>query len=402
MIGGCYPPCVRRIALLLAGGCVLGLSGCERPGHREDEVVRLDSAGGRAYRVIDRAPPDESEVTWRARAVWRVGGNPGDTAVLLQNQLVAPYLAPDGNTYLLHHSAREVIVVSRDGKAIRTVGRRGQGPGDLAGPIAIFVDAKRRLWVADWSNRKYAVFDSLGRLVETHPRPVPTAQGLASHLVLGEDSVLYGVGGTGSPAVSRIVGVHMQSGVMVEGVELPAAVVPSELQAAYARTRDPALRDIVYNYTARGRWAVAPGASLWWGWTSSDSLFYISSSGDTTDVIVRPGLRRALSGREKDRIHGALRRAGVAAGEVDLDPPLIDQIRVAQDGRVFVGYADVPGEGARFFEVFDPTGIPLGILDLGFRTPWRSTPHIVGDTILAVEITDNDVPVLVRILMERQ
>lgn len=82
----------------------------------------------------------------------------------------------DGNVYVLDRSGRVVQVFDEDGVFLRTIGRRGRGPGELENPVAVGWGPEGYLWIVDPGNGRYAVFDPLGELVATHRR---AAEGVA-------------------------------------------------------------------------------------------------------------------------------------------------------------------------------------------------------------------------------
>jgi DNA-binding beta-propeller fold protein YncE len=59
-----------------------------------------------------------------------------------------------------------VVVFSRDGKFLRTFGRKGSGPGEFGEPHAIALDSQERVLVADRSNGRIEVFDREGRFLD--------------------------------------------------------------------------------------------------------------------------------------------------------------------------------------------------------------------------------------------
>ena len=79
-----------------------------------------------------------------------------------------------------------------------------------------------------------------------------------------------------------------------------------------------------------------------------------------------------------------LKEAGISRDDMELVRPVVDAIHVMDDGHILIGIVEKVGEATSTFDVFDPEGIFLGTLDLGFVIPGRNIPAIVGDTIIAV------------------
>ena len=96
-----------------------------------------------------------------------------------------------------------------------------------------------------------------------------------------------------------------------------------------------------------------------------------------------------------------LAEAGISRGEVELVRPVVDGIHVTDDGHILVGIIEQVGEDPSTLDVFDPGGIFLGSVDLGFRISRHKLPALVGDTIVAVTTGAFDVPYLVRATIKR-
>lgn len=88
------------------------------------------------FRVGDMDPPD-----------WAQFGTP-------------PSLGFDGrgNLFVLNPDAAVVAVVDRSGGLVRTLGRRGEGPGEFSGPDVIYVWRDGTAVVADVGSGTYVVF----------------------------------------------------------------------------------------------------------------------------------------------------------------------------------------------------------------------------------------------------
>jgi len=66
--------------------------------------------------------------------LWRVGGEDGD---LIFGRITDVIRHPDGHIYVLDNQLCEVTVISPDGEYVRTLGREGDGPGELRQPMAL-------------------------------------------------------------------------------------------------------------------------------------------------------------------------------------------------------------------------------------------------------------------------
>ena len=62
---------------------------------------------------------------------------------------------------------RNVVLFSRDGKFIRTIGRRGSGPGEFQGVWCVAIDAADRIYVYDDQLGRVSIFNAEGILKST-------------------------------------------------------------------------------------------------------------------------------------------------------------------------------------------------------------------------------------------
>lgn len=74
---------------------------------------------------------------------------------------VPPLVSFDGagRLYALDRTVGQVVVVDRDGELVRTVGRKGEGPGEFYQVIALVVWPEGHLAVADAGRNAYHIFD---------------------------------------------------------------------------------------------------------------------------------------------------------------------------------------------------------------------------------------------------
>jgi hypothetical protein len=63
-----------------------------------------------------------------------------------------------GRIYVLDYSDAELRVFDRAGKHIRTIGRRGQGPGEFIAPFSLGITAQNTIMVHDLMNRRISYF----------------------------------------------------------------------------------------------------------------------------------------------------------------------------------------------------------------------------------------------------
>ena len=85
------------------------------------------------------------------------------------NQPTAALVAPNGDIFVGdgHGGANaRVLKFSKDGKFLKTWGKKGTGPGEFETPHALALDSRGRLFVADRGNNRVLIFDQEGRQLD--------------------------------------------------------------------------------------------------------------------------------------------------------------------------------------------------------------------------------------------
>jgi DNA-binding beta-propeller fold protein YncE len=74
--------------------------------------------------------------------------------------------APNGDFYVSDgYGNSRVVKFTRDGKFVKTWGKRGEAPGEFNLPHGIAVDKRGRVYVGDRDNRRMQVFDADGNFI---------------------------------------------------------------------------------------------------------------------------------------------------------------------------------------------------------------------------------------------
>lgn len=137
----------RRVMWCLLLGS--GIGGCETRGPPLADVDVTDSAGVRVVRFSTLASINAPTVV--ARRSFRT--DPGET--VLFNLEDGVFLA-DGSLLLANLGTSELVLIDRDGKEIRRIGGRGEGPGEYRWPSWLEV-VDDNVWVYDKGQRRLTV-----------------------------------------------------------------------------------------------------------------------------------------------------------------------------------------------------------------------------------------------------
>jgi sugar lactone lactonase YvrE len=96
-------------------------------------------------------------------------------------------IAPNGDIFVSDgHVNSRIVKFTKDGKFIKTWGRKGTGPGEFNLPHSIAFDSRGRLLVADRSNKRIQLFDQDGTFLEEWKQ-----FGEASGIFIMPDDTLY-------------------------------------------------------------------------------------------------------------------------------------------------------------------------------------------------------------------
>ncbi|MGH9254134.1 MAG: peptidyl-alpha-hydroxyglycine alpha-amidating lyase family protein [Vicinamibacterales bacterium] len=86
------------------------------------------------------------------------------------NQPSAVLIAPNGDIFIGDghggNSNARMLKFSKDGKLIKTWGKKGTAPGDFETPHTLAMDSRGRLFVGDRGNNRIQIFDQDGKFLE--------------------------------------------------------------------------------------------------------------------------------------------------------------------------------------------------------------------------------------------
>lgn len=159
---GAMTGALRRCILALA---IAALGSACTAAPAAPPVVRTDSAGIE----IVRNTGEDSALEWSFEPVVRLGG--ADEGPQSFYRLSYSLIEVDrrGNLHVLDAASHRVLVFSADGRHLRTLGRKGSGPGELEWPAALDVSAGGTVSVRDISKPGLVQWDSAGTALTSEP-----------------------------------------------------------------------------------------------------------------------------------------------------------------------------------------------------------------------------------------
>jgi streptogramin lyase len=132
---------------------------------REGNVWVTDGVGrgGKGQQVLKFSPDGKILMTLGKAGV--AGSGPDEF-----NAPSAVVTAPNGGIFVADGHGRDtnarIVKFSKDGKFIKTWGKKGSAPGELDIPHAIAMDSQGRLFVGDRQNNRIQIFDQDGKFLD--------------------------------------------------------------------------------------------------------------------------------------------------------------------------------------------------------------------------------------------
>ncbi len=310
-----------------------------------------------------------------------------------------------GRVFVLDGQAQEVRVFNREGVFLRTVGGRGEGPGEFTLALSVDLSPAGEIWVLGLGNGRVSMFDTLGAWLGSRP---PATRAIILPYPGGFDrSGRYNIA-TWLPDGDGIVTAMKrfdQSFAPIDTVWIPRDPMERRSFTIFNEEGTPTMM-VAAPFQGNMSWRFSPAGTLWTLLTGRYELAEIAPGGMVLRrvTIDHEPLRVTAADRERE-----LRSLEEIAGEevgwsdipggVPVSRPAVVSFVLDDEGNIWVERAAVSDEdGGRAFDVFDPEGRYLGMLPLPFPLPLASNPEpIIRDGVLhGVTSDESGVPYVVR------
>ncbi|MCZ0935862.1 MAG: hypothetical protein OXJ54_11835 [Gemmatimonadetes bacterium] len=353
--------------------------------------------------------------TWSLRRTVTIGSLDDPAQVLT---VVADVLTDAERVYVLEPRDGRIRVFSRNGKAIRDLGGRGEGPGELTLPVSMGWHGAR-LWVADHRLMRFTFFDVETGDAETIPyradfqgeyysRGMSPSAVLATGDLVGYATVSARALAAGVVADRAMIvtdtGGAVRDTLALLSVVGQSAEITDGLAGGAMYTMSPLPDTDMMDFRPDGSSAVLVRRRSWDG--SGPAEFEVSRIDIFGDTVFRRRIAYEprmvpddLIDREIDRRLGrrgvvdrrAFGRALRAFYEQQRYMPPVTSLTTGDDGTVWVAGPDDDGE--RWWQVLDASGSSVG----RFRLPVTSRVASANLTeAWVVERDALDIPYVVR------
>jgi sugar lactone lactonase YvrE len=347
----------------------------------------------------------DSAQAWRIREELRIG-SAMDEGPGMFGAVSSIAVDAGGRIYVLDGQAQEVRVFDRDGAYVRTIGRKGGGPGEFADAVALLMRPGRtEFWVVDYGNARYARFDTAGRQLATMRRPFsfrsyPWRGALDSAGHVMEQNIVHA---TREQRARDVLVRFDDAGAPTDTVDLP--MFEPERFVVNNSAGLP-MMSMTVPFTPGQVRLIDPRGYVWSAITDRYHLVQRAFAGDTVRVIERDVRPREVTDAEADEVEASIRermdpRMRIDRSRFGTTHPLLGAMFLDDAHHLWV-WPDVPTPEQRgALDVFDPQGRYLGRVNSdvvlgGTMVP----PQVIGNLVYGVVKDSLDIPYVVRARIE--
>jgi hypothetical protein len=328
--------------------------------------------------ALDDTVPEVTE----AKVDLRLGSIDGEDLNLVFGAIRGIQVATDGTIYVLDQQAAEVRVFDAGGRYLRTIVRRGEGPGEIAASNGIFLSGDTLLWVHDTGQWTVIGVDPAGVEVRRFIKPVMSYSYIWNGTFDWQGrywkETSQAVGERNFPPPMGLS--HLTDRYYYKSYDLLSEAVDSVYIGEFSgRSYAYSTPEIVWGYMnirfeASDRTIVHLSGGFWHTNTAEYRIARTNEAGDTL-VVIEAGLPvqpvtaadRAAYVEEYLEFRPELTREAeeVAALLPDVKPILEDMF-VDDEGRLWVQRV-TPGDAPAFYDLFSEGGDYQGSVRLGFE-----------------------------------
>jgi hypothetical protein len=114
--------------------------------------------------VMNPEFPKEGVVRYELQEELTIGGESGGTESVLNRPLDLK-LDSQGNIYVMDWGDVEIKVFAPDGRMLRTIGKKGQGPGEFDVPASFVISADDKIFLLSGRQYQISVLDNIGTYI---------------------------------------------------------------------------------------------------------------------------------------------------------------------------------------------------------------------------------------------
>ena len=337
---------VAPILLFLSAS--LWFASCQK--HKDEWKGTIEEVDGVTI-VKNPKDPVHGEDAFDLKEELSIGEAEGPEDFLF-SQIIDVGVDDEENIYILDFLEAHIKVFSPSGEFLKTIGRRGQGPGEIQRPMNIYITPAEEILINDRGARFFHFIALDGKYIRS------IYQGRLSR-----------------PRVDTENNIIARSTIMdPAGVRFVLKKFDSELNElfeifSYAYERTPH----VYNvYPPQCFWEVRGDDSIVWGFADTYELQILDRNGQIVRKIIKDCQPVEITEKEKQEwAQNAFGESGIPSDiKVNWDKyhNAFQFINVDDEGRIFVQtYEKTPDGSGYYYDVFDPSGKCIVKMPFRFR-----------------------------------
>ena len=317
----------------------------------------------------------------------------------------------DGTIYVLDYLASEVRAFDAEGRFLRLVASKGEGPGEISEANGMILVGDSILWIQDHGKWTMLGLTPEGEEVARVPMHVRSYSYMWNGTVDDDGRFWKPTSHTDEERTfPPDPGLAEGTGRAYWKVHDPAAATSDSVYMGESRYRT------LISQNARGGWSyrgipfeagvvstVDPAGGFWQAHTGEYRIARLDAVGDTTLVVTAEVAPTPVTEADRtaymEEMLGYDPEARAALEEVvSLMPetkPVIARLSVDELGRLWVGRVVPEGE-TPLYDVFDANGTYLGSVKLGFQPNEYLPIRVRNGELYTLVLDDLDIPFVVR------
>ncbi len=383
--------CSWAVAALVVA---LSSGACGTGEPRLDEDSTVDTlASGRVVVANDGTGRWTAEGAWRLEEDLRLGtldeGGPEQFA-----QIAWITSDGEGRIYVVEYLDQEIRVFEADGSHAHTIGRKGEGPGEFTGAVALNWAPDGSFWVTDYGNDRFSHFSESGEFLQSWMRQSSGVIFPWNGGFVGDQWIDWGLDRIDEDGPDR-------GFTMLYPIEFdPPDGYDTLPRLDFMQFKGPAGRRL-FGRNKGIMLAQTDDGHIWFAHTDDYTLYKRTLEGDTVLQTSIPNRKSMITDAQIDSM---IRRSREMGDPRDLHPDfyvrerrLVTRLLHDGAGHVYVmPEEDGVAEGT-VIDVFEEGGVYLGRMEFGEKVlTIGPPPHVTRDHIYGVVLDEFDVPYLVR------
>jgi hypothetical protein len=327
--------------------------------------------------AIDSVGPEVTD----AQVDLQFGSLEGDDPAFAFADIRGIQASSDGDIFVLDFQAAEVRVFDSMGRHLRTIVRRGTGPGEIGEANGIFLSGDTLLWIPDHSQGMIIGVDPFGEEIRRFRKPVSGYGYIWSGAfddpgrywkeTFHSENEPRNLPPTG---VGSVTGRRYYKSYDLSSGATDSVYLGEISRRFYAYTTAMGSGSLDIPFEAFEMIAVNPSGGFWGAHNASYRIARTSESGDTLVVIEAAVAVQRVTDEDRSAYIGDIaedrperrREAGEVAALMPVVKPMLQGLFVDDQGRLWVERV-TPRDAPAFYDLYSQDGDYLGSVRLAFE-----------------------------------